>query len=76
MPTERNTVNPSYFKPEADLPDELRLADFQMAMQDAYDFFFDVDRFLLSKGLRRLEDMLRLASRTVAGGWLTCPILI
>lgn len=30
-------------------------------MQDVYDFFFDVNRFLTSKGLSRLEDMLRRA---------------
>jgi len=30
-------------------------------MQDAYDFFFDVNSFLLKKGLERLDDMLRPA---------------
>ena len=30
-------------------------------MQDVYDFFFDVDTFLLNKGLQRLDDMLRPA---------------
>ena len=32
-----------------------------MAMQDVYDFFADVDAFLLRKGLQRLDDMLRPA---------------
>jgi hypothetical protein len=32
-----------------------------MAMQDIYDFFHDVDGFLLRKGLRRIDDMLRPA---------------
>ena len=32
-----------------------------MAMQDVYDFFFDVNRLLLQKGLERLDDMLRPA---------------
>jgi len=61
MVTTRNSVKQAGLNPEAVLPFELRLADFQMAMQDVYDFFFDVNRFLLSKGLHRLEDMLRPA---------------
>jgi hypothetical protein len=32
-----------------------------MAMQDVYDFFFDVNSHLTEKGLRRLDDMLRPA---------------
>ncbi len=32
-----------------------------MAMQDVYDFFFDVDSLLARKGLQRLHDMLRPA---------------
>ncbi|MFO7899176.1 MAG: hypothetical protein R6V58_08960 [Planctomycetota bacterium] len=32
-----------------------------MAMQDVYDFFFDVNSFLQRKGLERLDDMLRPA---------------
>lgn len=44
------------------LPYELRLMDFQAAMQDVYDFFFDVNTHLTSKGLPRLEDMLRPAN--------------
>ena len=44
------------------LPFELRLADFEMAMQDVYDFFFDVNKYLLEKGLQRLDDMLRPAN--------------
>jgi hypothetical protein len=30
-------------------------------MQDVYDFFYDVNRFLLEKGLQRLDEMLRPA---------------
>ena len=30
-------------------------------MQDVYDFFFDVNSFLVKKGLQRLDDMLRPA---------------
>ncbi|HEY1860890.1 MAG TPA: hypothetical protein VGG61_11075 [Gemmataceae bacterium] len=32
-----------------------------MAMQDVYDFFFDVNSHLIKKGLERLDDMLRPA---------------
>ena len=32
-----------------------------MAMQDVYDFFFDVNRGLVERGLLRLDDMLRPA---------------
>ena len=32
-----------------------------MAMQDAYDFFFDVNSHLTGKGLQHLDDMLRPA---------------
>ena len=49
------------FNREALLPYELRLSDFEMAMQDVYDFFFDVNSFLTKKGLQRLDDMLRPA---------------
>ncbi len=32
-----------------------------MAMQDVYDFFYDVNKFLLSRGLERLDNTLRPA---------------
>jgi hypothetical protein len=48
--------------PNAELPYELRLRDFEMAMQDVYDFLFDVNQLLLGKGLHRLDDMLRPAA--------------
>ena len=56
-----NTVDPAKFNPAADLPFELRPGDFQMAMQDVYDFFYDVNAHLTAKGLQRLDDMLRPA---------------
>lgn len=49
------------FNPNVVLPYELRREDFQMAMQDVYDFFFDVNSDLAEKGLQRLDDMLRPA---------------
>jgi len=56
-----NTVEITKFNPNAVLPYELRLLDFQTAMQDVYDFFRDVNALLIKKGLRRLDDMLRPA---------------
>jgi hypothetical protein len=50
------------FNTAAVLPYELRLQDFRMGMQDVYDFFHDVNRLLLQKGLRRMDDMLRPAA--------------
>ena len=58
----RATVDPSGFNPKANLPFELRLKDFELAMQDVYDFFGDVNESLGSKGLERLDDMLRPAN--------------
>ena len=57
----RNTVDVSKFNPNTTLPFELRSQDFQMAMQDVYDFFYDVNSSLTTKGLQRLDDMLRPA---------------
>ena len=61
MPIIRNTVDPQKFTDAAELPYELRLKDFDMAMQDIYDFFYDVNSHLTKKGLQRLDDMLRPA---------------
>jgi len=61
MITKRNKVDTKKLNKEATLPYQLRLQDFQMAMQDVYDFFFDVNSFLAKKGLERLDDMLRPA---------------
>ncbi len=61
MAIERNEVDSSRFNPEAALPYELRLKDFEMAMQDVYDFFYDVNSHLAGRGLQRLDDMLRPA---------------
>jgi len=61
MRLSRNTVDSSKFNRKAQLPYELRLKDFEMAMQDVYDFFFDVNSNLTKKGLQRLDDMLRPA---------------
>lgn len=57
----RNFVESSKFNDKAELPYQLRLKDFEMAMQDVYDFYYDVNSHLEYKGLRRLDDMLRPA---------------
>ena len=56
-----NVVDKSRFNRTLSLPFELRLMDFESAMQDVYDFFFDVNSHLVGKGLERLDDMLRPA---------------
>ena len=61
MPLARNTVNHAGFNHNLDLPYQLRLDDFSSATAGVYDFFFDVNEQLTSKGLRRLDDMLRPA---------------
>jgi hypothetical protein len=54
-------VQSEKFNRRAVLPYSLRLDDFQIAIQDVYDFFYDVNVFLLSKGLDRLDEMIRPA---------------
>lgn len=61
MTIARNVVDASKFNRDAVLPYQLRVQDFQMAMQDVYDFFYDVNSHLTGKGLHRLDDMLRPA---------------
>jgi hypothetical protein len=58
---QRETVDTTAFNPKAVLPYELRLKDFEIAMQDVYDFFYDVNTLFEAKGLPRLEDELRAA---------------
>lgn len=55
----RATIDVDKFNPSAILPYDLRLDDFRIAMQDVYDFFFDVNGLLIRKGLPRLDEMLR-----------------
>jgi len=61
MPVIRNAVDEAKFNPGLALPYNLRIKDFQMAMQDVYDFLYDVNLLLEGKGLERLDDMLRPA---------------
>jgi len=53
----RNSVELAQFNPRADFPYELRPQDFQMAMQDVYDFFYDVNSLLARKdGIKKLRN--------------------
>ena len=61
MPVTRNHPNQAAFNLAAALPYELRLEDFRLAMQDVYDFFYDVNKNLVEKGLERLDDLARPA---------------
>lgn len=61
MPADRQRPQRNNFNQGAQLPYELRLQDFEIAMQDVYDLFFDVNSGLLEKGLERLDDFLRPA---------------
>ncbi|MGH6678541.1 MAG: hypothetical protein ACREDL_06325 [Bradyrhizobium sp.] len=62
MALQKATVDKAKFNKGALLPFQLRLADFEIAAEDAYDFFYDVNKLLLDRGLHRLDDMLRPAA--------------
>lgn len=59
MPLERATVDSSKFNDTFKYPFNLRRQDFELAMQDVYDFLYDINRNLLDRDLRRLDDMAR-----------------
>jgi hypothetical protein len=61
-PLKKATINQAWFNNAAVLPYNLRLADFEMAMRDVYDFLHDTNQFLVGKGLPRLDDTLRSAN--------------
>jgi len=60
--TIRQIVDQTKFNMTASLPYSLRIEDISLAMQDVYDFFFDVNTLLTGRGLKRLDDMLRPAA--------------
>jgi hypothetical protein len=62
----RNKVE-GVFNPDLPLPYELRPQDFELAIQDLYDLFFDINGILLQKGLGRLEDILERRKATLYG---------
>lgn len=61
MSSQGHRLDPSKLNPSAALPFELRLDDFRAAVQDVYDFLRDVNHALASRGLERMDDMLRPA---------------
>lgn len=61
MPS-RAEIDSASFNTLAVLPFELRLKDFEIAMQDVYDFFYDVNSLFDQKGLPRFDDTLRPAN--------------
>lgn len=58
---ERASVDRTAFNRDRHMPFELRLEDFELAMRDVYDFFYDVNVLFQKKGLPRLDDELRPA---------------
>lgn len=61
MPVQREEPVPACFNPRAVLPYNLRLKDFELAMQDVYDFLNDVNVLMRHKNLERFDDTLRPA---------------
>lgn len=61
MSIQKNELRADGFNSDVVLPFELRRDDIRAAVQDVYDFFFDVNSGLVTKGLERLDDMLRPA---------------
>jgi len=61
MAIKRNSLHADGFNTALELPFALRIGDFKAAVQDVYDFFFDVNAGLLERELERLDDMLRPA---------------
>ena len=61
MPVVRNAVDPACFNGALSLPYGLRIDDFRAAIQDVYDFLYDVNSGLEVKGMQRLEVLLRPA---------------
>lgn len=71
----RQTVDTTKFNKAAVLPYQLRLADFELGMQDVYDFFYDVNNLLLERGLQRFDDLLRPAAMSgIISDMLTASI--
>lgn len=58
---QREAVVKAWFNPQALYPFNLRALDFEGAMQDVYDFFYDVNAHFNDRRLPRLDDMLRPA---------------
>jgi hypothetical protein len=60
--TERPNLHPQGFNPSVRLPYGLRAAEVRAAIEDVYDFLYNVNRFLTEKGWHRLEETLLAAT--------------
>jgi hypothetical protein len=60
--TTKAIIDDGAFNEAVVLPFELRISDFKSAMQDVYDYFYDVNSMFLERGLPRLEETLRAAN--------------
>jgi|CXWL01.1.fsa_nt_gi hypothetical protein len=58
----RPTLHPQGFKHSVELPYGLRVAEVKAAIDEMYDFFYNVNGFLVGKGWERLEEMLQAAA--------------
>ena len=59
---DRPTLHPKGFNDGAALPYGVRVGEIKAALDDVYDFFYDVNRYLIEKGWDRLEETLMAAS--------------
>ncbi|HEX7051409.1 MAG TPA: hypothetical protein VF188_14475 [Longimicrobiales bacterium] len=57
----RAQSNAGEFNAGAELPYQLRLGDFRLALQDIYDLLYDINTALLARNLPRLEEIVRPA---------------
>lgn len=57
----KSNVDRDSFNKSLELPYELRIEDFELAMRDVYDLFFDINSLFEAKGLPRFDDQLRPA---------------
>lgn len=55
----RQSVDREAFNPDIELPYNLKIQDFENAMHDIYDFFFEIDSYSVKKGWGRLEDIIQ-----------------
>ena len=60
--TECPNLHPRGFNPSVRLPYGLRVAEVRAAIEDVYDFLYNVNRFLTEKGWDRLEETLHPAT--------------
>ncbi len=59
---DRATLHPRGFNEGAALPYGLRVAEIKAALDDIYDFLYNVNRFLVERGWDRLEETLSAAT--------------